>query len=212
MSKDKQKNIFLDFEGDNWFFRNKEALASTPEQMDYLLQEILAVIPAEKGQQEILEIGCGNGKRLKALKQHGFSVKGLDPSKAAIEEASNNGVTAYVGTADKLPFEDNEFNVLVFGFCLYLCDREDLFMIAAEANRVLKKGGYIFIRDFYAKSEYANDYHHLKGIKSYKMDYSQLFQWHPDYVLIKQVVGTHDGFVQTTDKNEWVAISILRKI
>jgi ubiquinone/menaquinone biosynthesis C-methylase UbiE len=212
MSKAKQKEIFLESEGDNWFFRNKKALDTAPEHMDYLLQEILSIVPAGNNNREVLEIGCGNGKRLKALKQNGFGVTGLDPSKAAIEEAGSNGVNAYVGTADKLPFKDNEFDILVFGFCLYLCDREDLFMIAAEANRVLKNDGYIFIRDFYTKNEYANDYHHLEGIKSYKMNYSRLFEWHPNYFLIKQEVGTHNGFEQTTDKNEWVAISVLRKI
>ena len=46
-----------------------------------------------------------------------------------------------MGTADKLPFEDQSVDILVYGFCLYLCDREDMFNIAAEANRVIKSSG-----------------------------------------------------------------------
>lgn len=156
-------------------------------------------------------MGCGNGKRLKELQTLGYEVSGIDPSKIAVEDALKKGVLARIGTADELPFIDNSFDILVFGFCLYLCDREDLFKIAAEANRVLKSPGNLFILDFYSKNEIANDYHHLDEIKSYKMDYRKLFDWHPNYSLVKQVVGSHHGFQSTDDKNEWISISILRK-
>ena len=44
-----------------------------------------------------------------------------------------------IGTAEKLKFEDDKFDLIIFGFCLYLCDREDLIKIVDETNRVLKK-------------------------------------------------------------------------
>ena len=46
-----------------------------------------------------------------------------------------------IGTAEKLPFEENYFDILIFGFCLYLTDSEDLFKISSEAYRVTKKVG-----------------------------------------------------------------------
>jgi ubiquinone/menaquinone biosynthesis C-methylase UbiE len=209
---EKQKQIFLASEGDRWFLRNKKVLDSTPAEEDLLLKEILDLIKSDPGTSlSLLEIGCGNGKRLAELQKNGFQVTGLDPSKVAIKEASEKGVEAKVGTADELPFPDNKFDILLFGFCLYLCDRDDLFRIASEANRVLKETGYLFILDFYSKNETSNDYHHLAGVKSYKMDYRKLFDWHPSYSLIKQIVGSHYGLKQTDDKNEWISISVLRK-
>lgn len=211
MESKKQKDIFLKIEGDNWFERNKKGLEQRSLNDDYLFNQILEYIP-NKNNVSILEIGCGNGKRLAALKQKGYEVFGIDPSQAAINDAISNGINALVGTADNLPFHDIFFDIVSFGFCLYLCDREDLFKIAAEADRVLKKGGFLFILDFYSKIPIYNNYHHYDGIKSYKMDYSKLFEWHPDYVLIKKIIGSHDNIqIQTVDQNDWISISILRK-
>ena len=83
------------------------------------------------------------------------------------------------GTADRLPYRDGLFDVVVFGFCLYLCDREDLFRIASEADRVLNDQGWLIIHDFYSPVPTRRDYHHKTGIYSYKMDYKTLFEWHP---------------------------------
>jgi ubiquinone/menaquinone biosynthesis C-methylase UbiE len=213
MDNKKQKNVFLNIEGDKWFERNKKVLEQRDINEDYLLKQILEFVPNLNNSNSLLEIGCGDGSRLSALKKNKYTVYGIDPSKSAIKDAVSNGVNAFVGTADKLPFEDNKFEIVTFGFCLYLCDREDLFKIAAEADRVLKKGGYLFILDFYSKNPISNDYHHREGLKSYKMDYSKLFEWHPDYVLVKKIIGSHDNIQKQTDNlNDWISISILRKL
>jgi SAM-dependent methyltransferase len=99
---EKQKQIFLASEGDNWFLRNKKVLDSTPAEEDLLLKEILDLIQSDPAKPlNLLEIGCGNGKRLAELQKNGFQVTGLDPSKVAIKEASEKGVEAKVGTADE---------------------------------------------------------------------------------------------------------------
>lgn len=211
MKSKKQKDIFLKIEGDNWFERNKKVLERRSLNEDHLLNQILE-FTLHKNNASILEVGCGNGKRLLALKQKGYQVSGIDPSQAAINDAILNGINAFVSTADNLTFENNYFDVVSFGFCLYLCDREDLFKIAAEADRVLKNGGYLFILDFYSKYPTSNIYKHFDGIKSYKMDYSKLFEWHPDYVLVKKIIGSHDNILMQTDNpNDLISISILRK-
>jgi len=212
MGDKKQKDTFLASEGDQWYLRNKENSDNYQPEDDRLLREILELKRhGIDGSPKLLEIGCSASKRLLELQNNDFEVYGIDPSKTAIEEASNFGINAMVGTADELPYDDGSFDMLVFGFCLYLCDRDDLFKIASEANRVLKRNGYILILDFYSESDTANAYHHLEGISSYKMDYRKLFEWHPSYSLVKQEIGSHHGFQRTDDKNEWIAISILRK-
>lgn len=207
-----QKKSFLAGEGDKWFERNKENLQSKNFQDECLYKEIVsAIVPKNNELLSLLEIGCGNGKRLQELNSRGFLVTGLDPSEQAVTNAKANGINAVVGTADELPFAKDQFDVVTFGFCLYLCDRDDLFKIASEADRVLKRGGFLFILDFYAKKQVSVDYKHLTGIKSYKMDYKSLFEWHPDYTVIKHTVGSHDDFSYTENENEWVAVSVIKK-
>jgi hypothetical protein len=67
----------------------------------------------------------------------GWSVAGLDPSEkaiAAVTAAEYRGD----GTAESFSLPTRSVEFLIYDFCLYLCDRDDLFCIAAEAHRVLK--------------------------------------------------------------------------
>ena len=142
----KQKDIFLGGEGNAWFTRNSAALANHElPGSDPLLMELLGLkshLADEGGLVNVLEVGCGPGLRLDWLQQQiGWECHGIEPSDEAVKQATNAGVHAQVGTADQLPFADKSFDVVAFGFCLYLCDRDDLFKIAAETDRVLKNPG-----------------------------------------------------------------------
>jgi len=161
----------------------------------------------------LLEIGCGEGHRLQWLQENlGIKCFGVEPSNMAVNEAKNKGVDVKQGSADKLDFIDKSFDILVFGFCLYLCDRDDLFKIAHEANRVLKDNGIIIIMDFFSASKNTkNNYHHKEGIISYKMDYRTLFTWHPFYECFSHKVIHHSINNITDIPEEWIAISLLRK-
>ena len=108
-------------------------------------------------------------------------------------------------------FPDGIFNIVVFGFCLYLCDREDLFKISFEANRVLKNQGWIIIQDFYTPMPLKRRYKHTKGIYSFKMDYRKLFDWHPHYECFSHEITHHSKKEMTDDLQEWVSTSVLRK-
>ena len=211
-----QKKIFLDEEGDQWFLRNQQVIQSIKSPKDdFILNELLDIYGYSESSMskiKVLEIGCGNGSRLAWLKNNlGADVFGIEPSDKAAEAAILNGVRAQKGTADKLPFDDNFFDVVIFGFCLYLCDREDLFSISSEANRVLRSPGWLLILDFFSKSFETNEYHHKKGLKSFKMDYRSLFSWHPFFDCISHKVRQHSIKTYTDNKKEWISISVLRK-
>jgi len=208
----KQNQIFLNSEGDSWYFRNESSLSrrKLPDD-DLILQEILKINNNEKNT-NILEIGCGSGNRLEWLINNtNASCFGIEPSKQAVEIALNKGVHAIQGTAESLPFDINTFDIIIFGFCLYLCDREDLFKIAAEADRVCKNPGWIIIQDFYSSNFSTNEYHHFNGMKSFKMNYQSLFTWHPFYECTSHKIIGHDNNVYNDVKNNWIAISTLRK-
>jgi ubiquinone/menaquinone biosynthesis C-methylase UbiE len=208
----KQRDIFLKSEGNAWLKRNAGAVESRklPES-DSLLMEVLD-LPLSAKRTKVLEIGCGDGTRLHWLnKQRGYDCYGVDPSAHAVKVAQQRGVTARQGTADQLPFENLQFDVVMFGFCLYLCDREDLFRIACEADRVLRNPGWLLLLDFYSPVAVKQAYHHRSGLFSYKMDYRTLFTWNPAYINVSHKVRHHSQSDYTDDPSEWVATSVLRK-
>ena len=212
----KQKDVFLSGEGNAWFNRNAEALANQQlPDCDPLLVELISLksyFESVHGGGKVLEVGCGVGGRLTWLQQNmGLECYGIEPSDMAVRQANTAGLNVQVGTADRLPFEDKAFDVLIFGFCLYLCDRDDLFKIAAEADRVLKDKGWLLIKDFYSPTPVAKSYHHKAGLNSYKMDYKTLFTWNPDYIVYSNRVSHHLDGAYTDDQQEWVATTVLRK-
>jgi len=212
----KQKDIFLQGEADAWFERNHQAL----ERKDFDLHdpvissiaEIIALPKYAGSSVKVLEVGCGEGKRLNWLAENlGVDVYGIDPSMKAVELAKSRGVTAKLGTADKLPFQAASFDIVIFGFCLYLCDRQDLFRVAQEADRLLKQEAWVIIHDFFSAAPVRREYHHKPGVFTFKMDYRTLFDWHPAYTCYQHRVGHHVQSGYTDEQQEWVAISVLRK-
>lgn len=211
-----QKQVFLEGEGDAYLHRNIEKCGT--EEEDRVLQAVRA-LPLFAASQEqankkiqVLEIGCGRGDRLIYLqKQFNAACSGIEPSGESVKLAQQAGIDARQGTADALPWPAASFDLIIFGFCLYLCDRADLFAIAAAADRVLKTPGWIIIHDFYCETPRANPYVHFPGVKSHKMDYRRLFSWHPAYQCLFHEILHHETHTLTDDQDQWVAISLLRK-
>lgn len=82
-----------------------------------------------------LEIGCGNYPRI-PLENSYF----LDLSEAAVDNLKNSGLNASLGTAEKLPFRDNFFDLVVaWDVMEHVPDDRKAF---SEVSRVLKPGGY----------------------------------------------------------------------
>jgi ubiquinone/menaquinone biosynthesis C-methylase UbiE len=209
----KQKEAFLRGEGDAWFKRNAPALSqrALPDE-DPIVLEILGLKKTLPKRASILEIGCGPGVRLAWLRDNlNYVCYGIEPSANAVKSAKHRRVHARVGTADHLPYGQRYFDVVIFGFCLYLCDREDLFQIAAEADRVLKSPGWLLILDFYHPTPISREYHHRAGVQSYKMDYRTLFTWHPSYCAYSHKVEQHHGRGYTDNPLDWTSLSVLRK-
>ncbi len=213
MATSKQKEIFLQEEGDAWFDRNHQVIQNIDYgKTDPVVPVIKSCLSSICGEAKLLEIGCSEGKRLQWISQNlPIQCHGVDPSSKAISVAKKSGVHAIQGTADSLPFESDTFDFLVFGFCLYLCDRQDLFKIAYEADRVLKKEAWLVIHDFFAKSNEKRDYCHQPNVYSYKMDYRTIFDWHPSYTCVNHRIKHHQNQNFTDDVDEWTGISLLRK-
>jgi len=188
-----QRDIFLGGEGDAYESRNSEA-----EGHPVLLDEVSSHLgPGDV----VLEVGCGAGQNLVALEQRtsGIICLGVDPSSEAIKRGRLRSPhhDLRVGTADSLPF-DRKVDVLIFGFCLYLCDRCLLHRAIAEADRSLRGRedggkGVLVIVDFDPSSPSRRRYEHREGVMTYKMDYSGLFLADPGYRLLSKTPYDHSN-------------------
>ena len=193
------KEYFLKRGGDDYFFRNRNKIINFKNEL--LSKKILDNLNNKIV--NVLEVGCGDGSRLLYLskKYKKINFFGIDPSSAAIK---NKKIFLKKGTADKLPFKKNFFDIIIYGFCLYLTDNQDLIKIVFEADRVLKKRGIIIILDFYSKKIKYRKFSHKLGHYVRKMDYSKLFLWCPNYKML--------GFKKEKyDKKDYTAVISLKK-
>lgn len=158
------------------------------------------------------EVGCGQGLRLAHLKQSkGWSVSGLDPSEKAIDSVNAAGCNGVVCSAENLHMADRSVDLLIYGFCLYVCDRDDLFRISAEAHRVLKSESWLVILDFWSPYSTSNSYSHFPGIECYKDNHPSMFSWHPSYMIMDHRLRQHEKTTYTDNSQDWVAATLLRR-
>src|SRR5882672_10678452 len=174
-----QKDIFLESEGNAWLERNRDKLGQS-DPVSKIIED--ARLPAPTS---ILEVGCANGWRLANLRdKYDCEVTGVEPSLRACIEAAELKVPVIHGTASMLPFAPEKFDLIIFGFCLYLTDWSDWFRIAAEADTVLRPDGHIIIHDFSIRPDgeaHVRQYGHREGILSYHVDFPSLWLAHPLY-------------------------------
>jgi SAM-dependent methyltransferase len=200
----RQEDVFLNGEGDNWFKRNSH---KWPERItdDPVLEATKDLNP-----RTVLEIGCGNGWRLEQYRKRGSGCWGIDPSSEAIINGQRlfPGIHLRIGSATRLLPMAIRFDMVVYGFCLYLCDRDDLFDIVCAGDHAVKEGGHLVIHDFLPDHPHSTPYHHAKGVLSYKMDYSRLWLANPAYKLISQIVGIHPF---APNSNDGESVTVLQK-
>lgn len=208
-----QKHAFLDSEGDGWFIRNREALDATSPFRKLAAGRMASHLPLGVTP-SVLEIGCGHGGNLAALAAlRSIEGHGIDPSRQAVAAGTMQfpELMLRTGTADQLPYDDASFDVVWFGFCLYLLDRGLLMRAVAEADRVLRDRGVLAIVDFDPEAPCVRPYHHHAGLNSYKMDYARLFLANPAYVLAEKHATSHATGRWELDPQERVALTICRK-
>lgn len=192
----RQSATFMSGEGDEWFKRNFNAPINNK-----IVQTLtsLDVKPSN-----IVEVGCGYGRYLNEMFQHyRCNCIGFDPSASAIYHGRSSypHLDLRIGTAGS--FYGLSTNILVFGFCLYLVDRFDLFRIVDDADWSVKENGYIIIHDFDQEKPQAIPYEHKSGVYSYKMDYSKLWLANPAYEFISKTETAEGESITIIQKKGW---------
>lgn len=191
----KQKAIFIKEEADNYFKRNKEFYLN--EENKYKISKLYKIYAKYmKENMKILEIGCCNGINLNYYNENvGCTVYGIDPSIEAIKMGKEQYPNAnlLVGTADELPFNDEYFDMIIFGSSLHWVDRLSLSKTVSEADRVLMDGGFLGISDFDVDIPRKRVYKHCEGVYTYKCDYTKIFTALPHYTLVEKLNKTFDN-------------------
>ncbi len=99
-----------------------------------------------------LEIGVGTGRFAQAL-----GVKfGVDTSMNMLKKAKERGVLAVLGKAEKLPFKEETFDLVLI--VVTLCFVREPVEVLKESKRVLKKGGTLLLGLIPKESRWAEFY------------------------------------------------------
>lgn len=127
------------FQGDTY---HRNAFAQGTAQEADVLAEVLSVGPGGR----LLDVGCGNGRHVAALRSSGVDAVGLDLSPEVLAGGPVGGVA---GDSAALPFDDGSFDAVMSvcqgGFGLSPA-RDGVAM--AEWRRVLRPGGRLALTAF----------------------------------------------------------------
>lgn len=102
--------------------------------------------------QRLLDIGCGAGQSAIPAARSGSYVTGVDIAENLIEHArqraESEGLEAHfdVGDAERLPYDDDSFDVVITMIGAMFAPRPD--RVAAELARVLRSGGKIYMANW----------------------------------------------------------------
>jgi SAM-dependent methyltransferase len=98
-----------------------------------------------------LDVGCGAGRHLRALRNHGFSAFGIDLSAVLLQDARRDarGTESPVARADmrRLPFADESFGLAACFFTTfgYFDSHEEDAGFLRELRRVVRPAGLLFL-------------------------------------------------------------------
>ncbi len=100
---------------------------------------------------KVVDVGCGDGALVRLMTRHGANAVGIECSQGQLKAARAEPAIAneiYVeGVAEDLPFDEDSLDAVVFFNSLHHVDVPSQPKALAEAHRVLKAGGTLYIAE-----------------------------------------------------------------
>jgi SAM-dependent methyltransferase len=148
------------------------------------------------GKGKCLDLGCGIGQFSKELIEYGYDVTSADISNIALNKVKEfNPNVVQVDMREKLPFEDEEFDLIFANLSIHYFTDSDTKKLMQEIQRILKNGG-LFI----------GSVNGIQGIDRVK-DTAQLIEYH--YYYNK---NQYFRFFDREDLNKYLNIFEILKI
>ena len=110
-------------------------------------------------QSRILDVGCGKGYLLYEIKKllPGAQVRGIDISEYALRNSKEEiRASLSIANATKLPFSDQEFDLVISLTTLHNLMIQELAQALKEIQRVTQKDAYLVVESYRNESEKAN--------------------------------------------------------
>ncbi len=161
---------------DNGWQDSAEAwIASLGERGDfgrrYVLDPVMLPRALARSPRNALDVGCGEGRFCRLLKQRGVDATGIDPTPALIGAAhSRDANGAYVqAAAERLPFRDEAYDLVIS--YLSLIDIADIRTAIPEMARVLNPGGALLIANLTSFNTASANTGWVKGIDGQRIHF-----------------------------------------
>ncbi len=108
-------------------------------------KDIIFTMMGDVEGKKVLDVGCGTGRMIENLRKFQAKPVGLDISKEMLRIARKKflGTEFVLGDIENLPFEDDEFDMVLSSFVLVHLG--DLRLAFEEVHRVLKDGGVFIV-------------------------------------------------------------------
>ena len=179
------------------------------EATDKLVKEI-----SLRGNEQVLEVAAGTcalGRKIAPFVKHitelDITKAMLEKGKEANEKAGLSNASYIVGTAERLPFEDASFDVVVSRLAFHHFVEPDT--VVTEMVRVLKPNGKLVILDMIAdNNEERNSFNHYEKLRDpshtntlSEMDFTKLLKAHNLRTIYS------DTTVIPMDLNAWLSLT-----
>lgn len=129
----------------------RDEIAALPLSANAKIVPLLLGGLPERARGAVLDVGCGNGKFTRLIAPLFHEAGGIDVKANKIHEAREAAAAAgtaidfRVGDAEAMPFPDAAFDVVAFSNSLHHIPHPEVAL--AEASRVLKTGGFLYMME-----------------------------------------------------------------